>query len=124
MTPQELCDIDKKVAEAIGGILGKNQWLFPWGGMARVSTQQTHHPDGLFEEEQENVWKPSTDWNDAMFAAKKARLTGTLVNTPSMGPPFFLCCPDQLKDLGLAPATAETGPLAISLAILSLKGKA
>lgn len=114
MTPQELCDIDKKVAEAIGA--------------KRISIKipSTGEPEQCWQfpdEKKQITFRPSTDWNQAMYAAEKAGLTGVLVDTPSRGLPFFLCFPDQLKERGLAGSVSESGPLAICNAILSLKGK-
>lgn len=125
MTPEELAEIDRKVAEAIGGETGSDDWnwKFPWGGVANKSTQNTHHPDGLYEEEQYNVWRPSTDWNDAMFAAEKA--FGEQSYSVSYDHEYGI---DKRTGWNVSVGQtslnqfAETGPMAVCLAILNLTG--
>jgi hypothetical protein len=122
MTPQELAEIDQKVAEAIGGIETKGRWKFPWGGGATVSTERSYDEEGIHWDEDTNVWRPAADWNDAMLAAEKAGLfTGKdlfSLSKSSKGKEFWICLVGDPAGI-----IAESGPLCISLAILHLKGK-
>ena len=73
LTPEKLCEIDHKVAEAIGGEIVDYHWRFSGSlFMPTVSTAESHNP--LFADEVRDVWMPSTDLNHAFYAAEAAGL--------------------------------------------------
>lgn len=97
MTEEELSEIDDKVSEAIG--------RDPYE--ARL-----------------NGFMPSTDWNDAMFAAEKAGLWDWNVALRCADGTWVVDSIDQWGSLYCDEAKSESGPLCICQAILKLKGQA
>ena len=91
---EEFWDIDRQVAKAIGlqpSVCGRR-------------------PNGV------KKFSPSTDWNDALFAAEKA-FYGKIN--------YAICCNpsgDWWAIVGDKEICGETGPIAICEAILKLKG--
>jgi hypothetical protein len=105
MTPQDLSDIDRQVAEAIGL---EYEMLQP---------AYLDSPACFLESRRE--FRPSTDWRDAMFAAEKAGLfmgDGATIYQRD----------DKFWAIGFAGSTKllmdESGPLCVARAILKLKG--
>jgi hypothetical protein len=128
MTPQELSDIDRQVAEAIGDTRTEHQWSQLGGGIeysAWLCLRCGIHSQGNNEEEAsreikaECVREFSTSWDDAMFAAEKAALflnDGATIYQRD----------DKFWAIGFAGSTKllmdESGPLCVARAILKLKG--
>jgi hypothetical protein len=118
MTPEELCEIDRNVAEAISGKIEKWFWRFPDSDyIPTVSTAESYNPK--FKDEVHEAWKPSTDWNDAMFAAEKA---GVLrIDNNMLWNPDHWQVGNEDHGSWVIVAEDETGPLCICNAILALK---
>jgi hypothetical protein len=118
MTPQELSDIDRQVAEAIGIPVSTPDHipgdyphitLYESGGLVYWSEPYCNGED----------WLPSRDWNHAMLAAEKAGLfMGDGATIYQRGDKFwaivFAGSTKLLMD--------ESGPLCVARAILKLKG--
>jgi len=82
-------------------------------------------PEGRTVETEWQPWRPSIDWNDAMFAAEKCRLLEVyaLERIP-LRTPLYVVADIQLMDgEDEWVARAESGPLAICQAILRLRHK-
>lgn len=109
MKPEELADIDRRVAEAIGGEL--------WLGFDQHDWNFDGHKVDV------NRWNPSTDWNSAMFAAEKAGLMDgdkrlTLYQRDNTYHADVYHCNGLFV---YQTEEAESGTLAICKAILALK---
>lgn len=136
MTPQELSDIDRQVAEAIGESYEKHDWECVGTGYYESAyvckiCGENYFGDAL-EFEEPNLpkcaHKFSTSWDSSMYAAEKAGL----FFTDDMCPPhalFMLTGKWEIASITPAheigkclPCRSESGPLAICKAILSLKG--
>lgn len=103
MTPEELLEIDRKVAEAIRleyGMSGRHILRDrEWNGRVKVPFQ------------------PSTDMNDAMFAAEKSGIEDMRITQTTGG--YELVVFNEWGESRFH-AGAETTPLAICQAILKL----
>jgi hypothetical protein len=112
VTPQELCDIDKKVAEAIGV------------EYAMLQPAYLDRPTCFLESKRE--FRPSTDWNDAMFAAEKVGMwkDGLVFGKEAYTQEnLYYVSQHAHGDYGYNPiGRGETGPLAICRYVLKLKG--
>lgn len=113
MTPQELSEIDRKVAEAIGDdVTSPHEW--PDYGevlccLCKVSLQNKDLPC---------VRNFSTDWNDAMYAAEKAGL----FNSKTEGVTIIFHGEKHWSVLvGVLLIPDQTPQLALCRAILALK---
>lgn len=137
MTPEELNEVDRKLKEVVETAHGPVSWpeevndeeLDEIDRKVQEVVEVTHGPIAV------SYFKPSTDWNAAMFAAEKAgiwkkrywdnlsdRAIETLVGVaaPSEHDSWRCTFVDASKG-GVDSVSAETGPLAICNAILQLK---
>lgn len=118
-------ELDRAVAEAIGGTLDyanddHTVLKFPCG----------HRVSMMAPPLEGHGWSPSTDWNDAMWAAERAGFLGSDINTWFQVIGYrgmFVAGMQDYYATGWKwqrePSEAPTGPHAICLAILAAKGQ-
>jgi hypothetical protein len=125
MTPQELAEIDRKVAEAIGlNFTSEYNWCASYDPLPHNIETSGTDKDGRSV----YAFTPSRDWSDAMFAAEKAGLwpMGHIFGKESycQENKYYVSSGGSHGEYGYNPiARHESGPLCISKAILHLKGK-
>lgn len=123
MTPEELTGIDRKVAEACG-----IRYCLEKNGMPRPPTSLLSSAgEFLALRLGRTPFRPSTDWNDAMFAAEKA---GLFDGEPDQCGELFRLSRDwdgwdaeRMAGQCINGSSHISGPLAICQCILRFKGK-
>lgn len=138
MTPKELSDIDQKVAEVIGDTSTQHEWEqigYDYYESSHICQRcgETYHGDSIdLDTPKECVRKFSTDWNAAMYAAEKCLefVRDYVVfprgwNKDGSGSVYWVVSKvNSQNELGDDFVSDPSGALAISWAILKLKGQA